>query len=61
MPIDRIFRGILALVTQVDFLIRALLVVTLECESLVTPEWIRVCALNRTFRGVIVNQEEQYG
>ena len=44
MPLDRTFRGILALVTWVDFLIRALLVVTLECESLVIPEWIRVCA-----------------
>jgi hypothetical protein len=35
------------------FLIRAWLVVTLECESLVTPERIRVCALDTTFRGVL--------
>ncbi len=26
---------------------------TLECESLVTPEQIKVCALDRTFRGVL--------
>jgi hypothetical protein len=45
-------------VTRADFLIRALMVMTLECESLVTPERIRVCALDRTFRGVLVNQRE---
>jgi hypothetical protein len=51
--LDKTFRGVLALVTQADFLIRALMVVTLECESLVTPERIRVCALDRTFGGVL--------
>jgi hypothetical protein len=35
------------------FLIHAWLVVTLECESLVTPERIRVCAFDRTFRGIL--------
>jgi hypothetical protein len=51
--LDKTFRGVLALVAQADFLIRALMVVTLECESLVTPERIRICALDRTFGGIL--------
>ena len=56
--LDRTFRDVLAQVTRADFLIRALMIVTLEYESFVTPERIRVCALDRTFRGILVNQRE---
>jgi hypothetical protein len=46
-------RGVLALVTQMYFLICALTVVILECESLVTLEQIRICTLDRTFWGIL--------
>ncbi len=39
--------------TRTDFLIRALTIVTLEYESLITPEWIRVYALDRSLRSVL--------
>uniref|UniRef100_A0A2N9ELK0 Uncharacterized protein n=1 Tax=Fagus sylvatica TaxID=28930 RepID=A0A2N9ELK0_FAGSY len=50
---DKNFWGILTLVTRTDFPIRALTVVTLEYESLVTPERIRVCTLDRTLKGIL--------
>ena len=39
--------------TQTDFLIHALTVMTLEYESLITLKRIKVCALDRTFWGII--------